>query len=342
MFKVFKGLLVVILFCVSVGLKGQFSQILEPYPERYALLNKANKIAIIEKYYRTEYGDSLIRVSALDSNGNEALVKMPKKFVTYYIYDNQKRFTGIIDTQFTLGGPEVSSRQVIYDKDGHLKLIKNMNSISEFAYNPETNELFENVTSAKGQNLRKYYKYNLKNEWTYEADGNYKGKSYYENKLTYYPKTGFLESTLETATNNLGSKNITKTNYTYDEDGFLTYKQVNVLENYGDSVDEATINGKFIRSSYSESYKYEYDKYKNQILEEYANSRNSETGYKVKRKFLPNNLIDEEAFYNKTGKELYSYKYVYHKIDEVKGLKPVKGSPSMKGKYMQIVPHKEK
>ena len=277
---------------------------------------KKNKIQFMQ-VIKSEEGknDTFFSTVAYDTSGRRLFIKTADMVIAN-LYDKNGRIIHRRDSVFRGMSSKVSELNCSYDTiTGKLKAYKTENNISDFLYKRQTRELFEQMVTASGPVMRKYYKYDDKERLAYRLFADPKGKPIEEEKIQY---TNFnqLDNVKLTLYKPFYAKSITATTYSYNADKKLASKFINVVDNYGD--EEAISKGyNYNPTNTSSFFNYEYDAKGNLVKESHKSTSSERLNYVIERTYDANNLMTSEKYFNYLNQNTYTLNYKYAKRGEI-------------------------
>lgn len=302
-------LFVLIIIFFAGNASAQYKDLLQPQTKEQVKKFKTLGVKI-EFISSNEEADSSYEASYIDTSGHKTLVQMQNS-KSYRMFDENGRLTKRLDSITFKDSLIIRDYYVIYYPTGHPALIQGPDFNAAFKYDAKKLELEEIYTPTKGEEERRFYRYDKNGKITEEE---FKAKNGEVTRLQKYEydNDGKLVKESITETNPNGSRTFYGITYTYDTKGNLTTRQVATILNYPGANPDPNI--KRIPQYKNKSFTFIYDENGNQIREVSKDLDGGPGSYKVEKRYDKNGLIISYESFDYKNRPLLSlfYKYEYH------------------------------
>jgi hypothetical protein len=288
---------------------AQHKELLQPQTSQQ--IKKFKELGVkIEYIGSNEEGDSSYEASYVDTSGRKTLIQMPNS-KTYMMYDEIGRIIRRLDSVMFKDSLIRKEYFIDYHLTGHPSIIQSPDFNATFRYNLEKRELEEIYIPAKGEEQRRFYRYDANGNIIEEVYKAKDGEEVRVQKYEYNKDRKLVKETI-TETNLNGSRTFYGISYTYDGKGNLSSRQVATVLNYpGVNPDP---NVKRVPKYKNKEFTFVYDENGNQIREISKDLDGGPGAYTVEKRYDKNGLIISYESFDYKNRPLLSlfYKYEYH------------------------------
>lgn len=306
--------LIIVFFVFAIILSvtnasAQYKELLQPQTKEQ--VKKYKELGVkIEYIGSNDEDDSSYEASYIDTTGHKTLIQMPDS-KTYMMFDEMGRLTRRLDS--IMFKDSLIRREYYFDYHitGHPSFIQTPDFSSTFRYDREKRELEEIYIPAKGDEERRFYRYDTNGNLIEEEFKSKAGEVIRLQKFEYN-KDGKLVKETITETNLNGSRTFYGITYAYDNKGNLTTRQVATVLNYPGANPDPNI--KRIPQYKNKVFTFEYDEKGNQVKEISKDLDKGRGSYTVEKKYDKNGLVTSYESFDYKNRPLLSlfYKYEYH------------------------------